>query len=105
MSETPRHRASDGTVPPDDVIDPLLWRLGYDVASAHEPDENGRCRNLLCAGQPSPCAALANAERALGLSRRGAPVQSPAEPASAPLALPATPVPAQRGAGAEREAA
>ncbi|WP_170286317.1 hypothetical protein [Micromonospora olivasterospora] len=86
------------------MTDPLLWRLAYDVASAHEPDENGRCRNLLCADQPSPCTPLVNAERALGLSRGAAPAQSPAEQTPEPLALPAQPVPAQRG-GADREAA
>ncbi|MEW2382398.1 hypothetical protein AB0873_09955 [Micromonospora sp. NPDC047707] len=42
----PRERLSTQAVLPDDVTDPLLWRLAFDVASAHQPDERGDCRNL-----------------------------------------------------------
>ncbi|MEH1102366.1 hypothetical protein [Micromonospora sp. CPCC 205561] len=54
---------------PDEVTDPLLWKLALDVADAHEPDGDGGCHNLLCAGQPWPCHAWNNAQRALHLAR------------------------------------
>ncbi|WP_229401802.1 hypothetical protein [Micromonospora okii] len=72
MSGTTHHRSSHDAVAPSDVTDTLLWRLAYDVAEAHQPDEHGRCPNLLCEHQPAPCAPLANAERAMRLSRGGA---------------------------------
>ncbi|MFC0004492.1 hypothetical protein [Micromonospora siamensis] len=61
-------RPSQSRPLPAGVTDPLLWRLAEDVAAAHQPDENGTCRNLLCAGQQVPCGPLANAERARQLA-------------------------------------
>ncbi|MEV1328598.1 hypothetical protein AB0J20_03360 [Micromonospora costi] len=63
MSETPR--VEDVTDRPDWVADPLLWKLALGVADAHEPDGEGGCRNLLCAGEPWPCTAWNNAQLAL----------------------------------------
>ncbi|MFG1888717.1 hypothetical protein ACGFIR_12710 [Micromonospora sp. NPDC049051] len=54
---------------PAEVTDPLLWKLALDVADAHEPDGDGGCRNLLCAGQAWPCPAWNNAQRALHMAR------------------------------------
>ncbi|MEU8088279.1 hypothetical protein AB0B57_32285 [Micromonospora sp. NPDC049101] len=54
---------------PHDVTDPLLWQLAIDVLSAHEPDDEGHCRNLQCAGQSWPCAARTGAEQSLRLAR------------------------------------
>ncbi|MEU4533153.1 hypothetical protein AB0F49_33435 [Micromonospora ureilytica] len=65
----PRERLSTLAVLPDDVTDPLLWRLAFDVASAHQPDERGDCRNLQCHGQRSICAAARAARRAMGMAR------------------------------------
>lgn len=101
MSDTTHQRPSDGAVPPEDVTDPLLWRVAYDVAKAHEPDETGRCRNLLCAGAAAPCPPLANARRAMGLARDA----GPATPSSAPLPHPAAPAGPQRTPARQREAA
>ncbi|SCL22720.1 hypothetical protein GA0074692_1447 [Micromonospora pallida] len=58
---------------PDDVTDPLLWRLAFDVTRAHQLDAAGRCGNLGCPDEPGPCPALRNAEQAMRLSRRNAP--------------------------------
>lgn len=69
MSGTTHHRSSHDATAPSDVTDPLLWRLAYDVAEAHQSDETGRCRSLLCAGQQGPCETLHNAERAMELAR------------------------------------
>ncbi|WP_410812552.1 hypothetical protein [Micromonospora sp. 067-2] len=69
MPEDTTIRASQREQRPADVTDPLLWQLAVDVLSAHEPDENGACHNLLCAGQPWPCAARGNAEQSLRLAR------------------------------------
>lgn len=69
MSGSATPRPSDRTAAPDDVTDPLLWRLAVDVADAHQPDEAGRCGNPLCAGQTGPCDALVNAERAIAVAR------------------------------------
>ncbi|MEU2611058.1 hypothetical protein ABZ570_05620 [Micromonospora sp. NPDC007271] len=71
MPDTTDHRSSHEVVLPDDVTDPLLWRLAYDVAEAHQPDEAGRCPSLLCADQSAPCPPLVNAERAMRLARGG----------------------------------
>jgi hypothetical protein len=68
MSEDSSNRPSRRTERPADVTDPLLWQLAVDVLSAHEPDENGACGNLLCAGQPWPCAARRTAEQSLQLA-------------------------------------
>ncbi|TWJ19056.1 MULTISPECIES: hypothetical protein [Micromonospora] len=65
----PRERLSTLAVLPDDVTDPLLWRLAFDVASAHQPDERGDCRNLQCHGQRGMCAAARAARRAMTVSR------------------------------------
>ncbi|MFI7075250.1 MULTISPECIES: hypothetical protein [Micromonospora] len=65
----PRERLGALAVLPDDVIDPLLWRLAFDVASAHQPGERGDCRNLQCFGQRGMCAAARAARRAMTLAR------------------------------------
>jgi hypothetical protein len=80
MSEDSSNRPSRRTERPADVTDPLLWQLAVDVLSAHEPDENGACRNLLCAGEPWPCAARRTAEQSVRLARGGAETHSTAEP-------------------------
>ena len=69
MSGTATPRPSDRIAAPDDVTDPLLWRLAVDVADAHQPGAAGRCGNPLCADQTGPCEALANAERAIAVAR------------------------------------
>ncbi|MFI6821041.1 hypothetical protein ACIBJE_08805 [Micromonospora sp. NPDC050187] len=66
---------------PDDVTDPLLWRLGFDVARAHQLDASGRCGNLGCPDEPGPCPALRQAERAMRLSRQDAGKSSTVSPA------------------------
>ncbi|TDC40051.1 hypothetical protein E1211_02100 [Micromonospora sp. 15K316] len=53
------------------MTDPLLWKLALEVADAHEPDGEGGCRNLLCAGEPWPCTAWNNAQRALRAAQGG----------------------------------
>ncbi|NBE79890.1 hypothetical protein [Micromonospora rubida] len=84
------------------MTDPLLWRLAYDVAEAHQPDETGRCRSLLCAGQQAPCETLHNAKRAMELARGAGAVESRG---TAPRAQSAAPAPPQRRSRAGREAA
>jgi hypothetical protein len=69
MSRDHGARVSDLAAPPDDITDPLLWRLATDVAAAHQTGADGRCRNLQCADQPRQCAAGRNARRALHLAR------------------------------------
>ncbi|MFG1776834.1 hypothetical protein ACGFIG_10435 [Micromonospora sp. NPDC049048] len=63
---------------PDDVTDPLLWRLALDVIGAHQPDNRGDCRNLQCAGQRGMCDAARTARRAMGLARPARPAATPA---------------------------
>ncbi|MEU7799252.1 hypothetical protein AB0J14_18625 [Micromonospora arborensis] len=70
MSDDTSNRPSRHAERPHDVTDPLLWQLAIDVLSAHEPDDEGHCRNLQCAGQSWPCAARNGAEHSLRLSRR-----------------------------------
>lgn len=82
VSDPTRTRSSHDAILPDDVTDPLLWRLGYDVASAHQPDETGRCPSLLCAHQSGPCEPLVNARRAMELARDGAALRSAARGAT-----------------------
>ncbi|MGC1214852.1 MAG: hypothetical protein WA890_26785 [Micromonospora sp.] len=72
MPDTTHIRSSHQAVLPDDVTDPLLWRLAYDVAAAHQPDESGRCPSLLCAHQSGPCEPMVNARRAMRLAHGGA---------------------------------
>ncbi|PWR10623.1 hypothetical protein DKT68_08380 [Micromonospora acroterricola] len=72
MSDDTSNRPSRREQRPGDVTDPLLWQLAVDVLSAHEPDENGACHNLLCADQPWPCAARSSAEQSLRLARGAA---------------------------------
>ncbi|MGW1058210.1 hypothetical protein [Micromonospora rubida] len=57
------------------MTDPLLWRLAYDVAGAHQPDDSGHCHNLLCGGQEAPCETMLNAERAMQLARGATPAE------------------------------
>ncbi|RLP94501.1 MULTISPECIES: hypothetical protein [unclassified Micromonospora] len=79
MSDDTSNRPSRREQRPGDVTDPLLWQLAIDVLSAHEPDEDGACRNLLCAGQPWPCAARRSAEQSLRLARGSADTPSTSE--------------------------
>lgn len=65
----PRERLSLLAVIPNDVTDPLLWRLALDVTAAHQPDNHGDCRNLQCAGQRGMCAAARTARRAMNFAR------------------------------------
>ncbi|MEU4474517.1 hypothetical protein [Micromonospora sp. NPDC023888] len=69
MSDDTSHRPSRNAERPHDVTDPLLWQLAIDVLSAHEPDDEGHCRNLQCAGQSWPCAARNGAEQSIRLAR------------------------------------
>ncbi|WDZ82667.1 hypothetical protein [Micromonospora cathayae] len=71
MPSASRNRPSEQVDLPADVTDPLLWRLGFDVARAHQPDESGRCGNLACPDEPGPCPALRQAEQAMLLARTG----------------------------------
>ncbi|MGW3606565.1 hypothetical protein [Micromonospora sp. NPDC005161] len=80
MSDDTSNRPSRREQRPGDVTDPLLWQLAIDVLSAHEPDEDGACRNLLCAGQPWPCAARSSAEQSLRLARGAAGTPSTVAP-------------------------
>ncbi|WP_319462542.1 hypothetical protein [Micromonospora sp. RTP1Z1] len=73
MPDTTHTRSSHDAVLPDDVTDPLLWRVAYDVAVAHQPDGEGRCPNLLCGHHIAPCEPLVNARRAMRLARGGTP--------------------------------
>ncbi|MEU3453483.1 hypothetical protein ABZ671_07755 [Micromonospora sp. NPDC006766] len=73
MPDTTHNRSSHEVDLPDDVTDPLLWRLAYDVAVAHQPDATGRCPSLLCAKQSAPCEPLVNAERAMRLAQEVTP--------------------------------
>lgn len=73
MPETIRIRPSHDAVLPEDVTDPLLWRLAYDVAAAHRPDATGHCPSLLCAGQSAPCPPMVLARRAMRQARAGEP--------------------------------
>lgn len=87
MSETSLDRSDQQADRPEEVTDPLLWKLALEVADAHEPDGDGGCRNLLCAGQPWPCAAWNNAQHALSVARADG---APAAPAGAEDREPAT---------------
>ncbi|MET7709472.1 hypothetical protein [Micromonospora sp. NPDC005413] len=69
MSDDTSNRPSRHAERPHDVTDPLLWQLAIDVLSAHEPDDEGQCRNLQCAGQSWPCTARTGAEQSLRVSR------------------------------------
>ncbi|WP_199737256.1 MULTISPECIES: hypothetical protein [Micromonospora] len=86
MPETTHIRSGQEVVLPDEVTDPLLWRAAYEVATAHQPDETGRCPSLLCGGRPAPCDTLVEARRAMHLAGADAPaeVSAPARDASAP---------------------
>ncbi|MEV4122997.1 hypothetical protein [Micromonospora sp. NPDC049645] len=69
MSDDTSNRPSRTAERPHDVTDPLLWQLAVDVLGAHEPDGEGQCRNLQCAGQGWPCNARTSAEQSLRLAR------------------------------------
>ncbi|MGV9213001.1 hypothetical protein ACTFTM_14180 [Micromonospora sp. RB23] len=69
MSDETSNRPSRRAERPHDVTDPLLWQLAVDVLDAHEPDDEGHCRNLQCAGQSWPCTARTTAEQSLRLAR------------------------------------
>lgn len=66
-----RVRPSHDAELPDDVTDALLWRLAYDVAAAHQPDETGACPSPLCAHHSTPCPPLVLARRAMRVARGG----------------------------------
>jgi hypothetical protein len=69
VSDQTRTRPPDDAPVPADVTDLLLWRLGVDVAAAHQPGPDGRCRSLLCATETGPCAVFRAAQRAMHLAR------------------------------------
>src|SRR4051794_4546847 len=69
MSDDTSNRPSRRAERPHDVTDPLLWQLAVDVLEAHEPDDEGHCRNIQCAGQSWPCSARTSAEQSLRLAR------------------------------------
>ncbi|MGK5675390.1 hypothetical protein ACSNOB_21415 [Micromonospora sp. URMC 106] len=71
MSDANTDRSDHQDDRPDEVTDPLLWKLALGVADAHEPDGDGGCRNLLCTGQAWPCPAWNNAQLALRVARTG----------------------------------
>lgn len=73
MLERSRTRPSHRALVPDNVTDPLLWRLAVDVLTAHQPGPDGRCVNLQCADQVGPCRAARLAQRAMRLSRAAVP--------------------------------
>ncbi|BCL18080.1 hypothetical protein [Micromonospora sagamiensis] len=73
MPSASHHHPSRQAALPDDVTDPLLWRLGFDVARAHQLDASGRCGNLGCPDEPGPCPALRHADRAMRLARQDGP--------------------------------
>jgi hypothetical protein len=56
-----------------DVTDRRLWALAAAVAAAHRAGADGRCTNLQCHGQPSPCGPARNAHAAAQLARRRPP--------------------------------
>ena len=84
MSEVLTHPSSLDSDRPDEVTDPLLWKLALAVADTHEPDGDGGCRILLCADQPWPCAAWNSAQRALQAARATAPATIQRRPTSTP---------------------
>ncbi|MFC3502164.1 hypothetical protein ACFOOK_14495 [Micromonospora krabiensis] len=109
MSET--GHVDGGTDRPDGVTDPLLWKLALGVADAHEPDGEGGCRNLLCAGDSWPCTPWNNAQLALRQAQATERVGTTGAEASSgwsapvvPAARRATPT-ATRDAGATASAA
>jgi hypothetical protein len=65
-----RTRPSSDAPVPDDVTDVMLWRLAFDVTVAHQPDPNGNCTNLRCAGQRGRCEPATHAQHALRAARR-----------------------------------
>ena len=69
MSDTTNDQYDHQVDRPDEVTDPLLWKLALDVADAHEPDGDGGCHNLLCAHQAWPCPPWNNAQRALRMAQ------------------------------------
>jgi hypothetical protein len=102
VSNQTRIRPSDHAAVPADVTDLLLWRLAVDVAAAHQPGEDGRCGNLLCATETGQCAALQAAQRAMHVARAFASsAQKPRPMASSTITargrapVPVTPHPAE----------
>ncbi|AEB45578.1 MULTISPECIES: hypothetical protein [Micromonospora] len=76
MSDNAGNRPSHTYDRPEEVTDPLLWRLALDVAEAHAPAEDGGCAHLLCAGQDWPCGPWEQAQRALSLAQGGSTQQT-----------------------------
>ncbi|MFD6757171.1 MULTISPECIES: hypothetical protein [Micromonospora] len=91
MSDNAGNRPSHTYDRPEEVTDPLLWRLALDVAEAHAPAEDGGCEHLLCAGQDWPCGPWEQAQRALNLAQGGSTRQTQATERTtypAPFTLP-----------------
>ena len=96
MPKPHRERPGRLAAVPDDITDPLLWRLAIDVLAAHQPEHDGNCRNLQCAEQTGICTAASNARRALTLARTAT---RPTNPAPLPVrheAAPRPPTPRSR---------
>lgn len=68
-----RFRPSQRALVPDDVTDPLLWRLAVDVITAHQLGPNNRCVNPQCSSQVGPCMAARLAQRAMRVARAKVP--------------------------------
>ncbi|WP_409074160.1 hypothetical protein [Micromonospora chalcea] len=83
MPKPHRERPGRLAAVPDDITDPLLWRLAIDVLAAHQPEHDGNCRNLQYAEQTGICTAASNARRALTLARTATRHQ-PRTPAGTP---------------------
>ncbi|MEU6024289.1 hypothetical protein [Micromonospora sp. NPDC047134] len=98
MSDNAGNRPSHTHERPEQVTDPLLWRLALDVADAHAPAEDGGCEHLLCAGQEWPCRPWEQAQRALKLAQGGS-TQTPERQTTwpAPYTLPSWPGEQSRG--------
>lgn len=90
MQDRARSHLCDHLPVPADIHDVLLWRLAVDVASAHRPGPDGRCTNLLCAGQSYPCPPASNAQAAAHAARRPSrqPPRLPMPPARGHAAVP-----------------
>ena len=84
MPQPHRERPGRLAAVPDDITDPLLWRLAIDVLAAHQPGHDGNCRNLQCAGQTGICAAASHARRALTVARTATRPANPAPREAAP---------------------
>ncbi|TDC84689.1 hypothetical protein E1193_05045 [Micromonospora sp. KC606] len=78
-----RERLSLTAAIPDEVINPLLWRLALDVTAAHQPDRDGNCRNLQCVNYRGMCPAARTARHAINLAQQARPTATPPAPQGA----------------------